>query len=107
MKTDLGMDEKLGALLTYVLGFVTGIVFLIIEKKNKFVRFHAMQSTIFFGGLFVVQLILGVIPIIGWLLNLAISIYEFIMWIVCMIKAYNGEKYELPIAGKMAKKYVK
>lgn len=107
MKTDLGMDEKLEALLTYVLGFVTGIVFLILEKKNKFVRFHAMQSTIFFGGLFVVQLVLGVIPIIGWLLNLAISIYEFIMWIVCMIKAYNGEKYELPIAGQMAKKYTK
>lgn len=107
MKTSLGMDEKLEALLTYLVGFVTGVVFLILEKKSKFVRFHAMQSTIFFGGLFVIEFFLGFIPIIGWLINLALSIYALIMWIVCMIKAYNGEKYELPIAGQMAKKYTK
>ncbi len=104
MKTALGIDEKLEALLTYVLGVVTGIIFLILEKKSKFVRFHALQSTVFFGGVFVISVVLRYIPILGWILNLALSIYALIMWIICMVKAYKGEKYKLPIAGNIAEK---
>ena len=69
-KTSTGMQPNVAGLLCYLVGFVTGIVFLIIEKENKFVRFHAMQSIIVFGGLFVLQIILSFIPFIGWIIGL-------------------------------------
>ena len=55
---------------SYLLGFVTGIIMLLIEKQSKFVRFHAMQSTLLFGGVFVANIALGFIPILGWLVGL-------------------------------------
>ncbi len=101
-KSSTGMQPNVAGLLCYLLGFVTGIVFLIIEKENKFVRFHAMQSIIVFGGLFVLNIILTFIPFIGWLLGLLLSILGLILWILLMIKAYNGEMYKLPVVGDMA-----
>lgn len=87
----------------YLLGPLTGIAFLLIEKKNNFVRFHAMQSTILFGALFVVNLGLGFIPLLGWLVGLILSMVAFVLWIVLMWKAFNGEEYELPYIGKIAR----
>ena len=89
--------------LAYLLGPITGILFLLMEKGNKFVRFHAMQSTILFGGLFVVNIVLGFIPILGWLVSLALSIIAFVLWLVLMWRAYNGEEYEVPYIGKIAR----
>jgi uncharacterized membrane protein len=63
-----GMQANLAALLSYLLGFITGIIFYVIEKDNKFVRFHAMQSTITFGALFVLNTIFTFIPVIRWVL---------------------------------------
>ncbi len=101
-KSSTGMQPNVAGLLCYLLGFVTGIVFLIIEKENKFVRFHAMQSIIVFGGLFVLQIILGFIPIIGWAIGFLLGIVALILWILLMVKAYNGEMYKLPVVGDMA-----
>ena len=101
-KSTTGMQPNVAGLLCYLLGFVTGIVFLIIEKENKFVRFHAMQSIIVFGGIFVLNMVLSFIPIIGWVLGFLISILGLILWILLMIKAYNGEMYKLPVVGDMA-----
>jgi uncharacterized membrane protein len=101
-KSSTGMQPNVAGLLCYLVGFVTGIVFLIIEKENKFVRFHAMQSIIVFGGLFVLQIILGFIPIIGWAIGLLLGIASLILWILLMVKAYNGEMYKLPVVGDMA-----
>lgn len=86
----------------YLLGFITGIVLLLVEKESKFVRFHAMQSTILFGGIFVVNIILGFIPILGWLAGLFLSFAAFIMWIVLMWKAFQGEMYKVPKIGDLA-----
>jgi uncharacterized membrane protein len=87
-----------------VLGFVTGLIFYFVEKENKYVRFHAMQSIIVFLALFVAQIILGMIPILGWVLSFFIWLGGFILWIVLMIKAYQGEYFKLPIAGDIAEK---
>ncbi len=97
-KSSTGLDENVAAFLCYLFGFVTGIVFLVVEKKSSFVKFHAMQSTITFLGLFVISLILGWIPVIGVL----IMVLALILWLLLMIKALQGKRYALPIVGKMA-----
>lgn len=100
-KSSTGLDENVAGFFCYLLGFITGIVFLLVEKKSNFVKFHAMQSTITFLGLFVILMILGMIPIIG-LLAYPIWILSLILWLLLMIKALRGERYMLPIVGKMA-----
>lgn len=97
-------NENLMAAASYLLGFVTGIIFLLLEKQSKVVRFHAMQSTILFGGIFVVNIALGFIPILGWIVGLILSLVAFILWIVLMWKAFQGEMYKVPYVGEMAEK---
>ncbi len=97
-KSSTGLDENVAGFLCYLFGFITGIVFLVVEKESRFVKFHAMQSTITFLGLFVIILLFGGIPVIGAL----IFIFSLILWLVLMIKALQGKKYLLPIVGKMA-----
>jgi len=106
-KSSTGMEENLAALLSYLLGFITGIIFFVVEKDSEFVKFHAMQSLITFGGLFVLNIVLGMIPIIGWAIGILINLASIVVWIVCMIKAYQGEKYKLPVIGDLAEKQIK
>ncbi|OGP99152.1 MAG: hypothetical protein A2026_16650 [Deltaproteobacteria bacterium RBG_19FT_COMBO_46_12] len=105
-KSSTGLEENVAGFLCYLFGFITGIVFLVVEKKSSFVKFHAMQSTITFLSLFVISLIIGIIPIIG-LLVYPILILSLILWLLLMIKALRGERYSLPIVGKMAEEKVK
>lgn len=97
-------NENLLAAASYLLGFITGIIILLVEKESKFVRFHAMQSTILFGGIFVINFGLGLIPILGWLTGLVLSFVAFILWIVLMWKSFQGEMYKVPYVGDMAEK---
>jgi len=97
-QSSTGLDENVAGFLCYLLGFITGIVFLVMEKKSGFVKFHAKQSTITFLGLFVFSLMIGWIPVIGTL----ILILSLILWLVLMIKALQGKRHSLPIVGKMA-----
>jgi uncharacterized membrane protein len=99
-KSSTGLDENVAGFFCYLLGFITGIVFLVVEKESRFVKFHAMQSTITFLVLFVISLIIGWIPVIGIL----ILILSLILWLLLMIKALQGERYSLPIVGKMVEK---
>ncbi|MCF8031127.1 MAG: DUF4870 domain-containing protein [Desulfohalobiaceae bacterium] len=101
-KTALGIDENVEALLCYVLGWLTGILFLFLEQENRFVRFHAMQSLVVFLTLFVLSLVVGLIPIIGTLISILILPVSLILWILLMFKAFQGEKYKLPWAGDFA-----
>lgn len=105
-KTSTGMQANVEALLAYLVGFVTGIVFMIIEKENKFVRFHAMQSIFLSGGLFVAHIILGFIPYVGWIISILLSLLGLVLWIILMLKAYQGELYKLPVIGDIAEKQV-
>ncbi len=98
--TGTGLQENVAGLLCYILGWITGIIFLILEKDNKFVRFHAWQSVIVFGVLTILSVALGFVPVLGWIIW-AIS---FIAWVVLMFKAYKGEKYKVPVAGDIAEK---
>lgn len=99
----LGLEENVEGALCYVLGFVSGAAFLLLEKENKFVRFHAMQSLIVFLGLFVIT----AIPLIGWMMSIFIVPLGIILWLVLIYKAYQGEKFELPIIGEFAEKQLK
>lgn len=101
-----GMQANLAALLSYLLGFITGIIFYVIEKDNKFVRFHAMQSIITFGVLFVLNTIFAFMPVIGSVLAPIVGIIALILWIILMIKAYQGEDFKLPIVGEIAEKQI-
>ena len=96
------LDPNLAGLLCYLLGLITGIVFLIIEKENRFVRFHAYQSLAVFGALFVVSLVAGVIPVVGTLISILLAPVGLILWILLMVKAYQGERYKIPLAGDWA-----
>ena len=105
-KTALGIDENIEGLLCYLVGFVTGILFLILEKENKFVRFHAMQSTATFVVLLVISMVLWSIPIIGWVISPLISLLSLILWILLMYKAYKGDVFKLPMVGDFAEKQI-
>jgi len=104
-KTSVGMQENIAAMLSYLLGFITGLVFFLLEKENQFVRFHAMQSIIVFGSLWIVGTVIGVIPILGWAIAGILGFVGLILWIILMVKAYQGEKYKLPWAGNLAEKW--
>lgn len=99
-KTSTGIEPKVAGLLCYLLGWVTGVIFLILEKEDKFVRFHAVQSTITFGIVFIIYIIFFWLPLF-WILWLLAAI----LWVVLMYKAYQGEKYKLPVIGDLAEKY--
>jgi uncharacterized membrane protein len=97
-----GLDSNIAGLLCYLLGFITGIVFLIIEKENRYVRFHAYQSLATFAALFVLSLIAGFIPVVGRLIGLLLGPVSLILWILLMVKAYQGERFKLPVVGDWA-----
>ena len=94
------MPKNTAAALCYAAGWITGLIFLLIEKEDKNIRFHAMQSIVTFGSL----TILAMVPLIGWILSPFVMILSFILWLVCIVKAYQGEQFELPLAGEFAKK---
>ena len=100
-KTSTGLDENIAGLLCYVGWWVSGLIFVLIEQENKFVRFHAMQSIIVFGITSIAIAILSWIPVIGWI----IPLLGLVFWIVLMVKAYQGTKYKLPWAGNLAEKW--
>ena len=97
-----GLEPNIAGLLCYLLGFISGVVFLIIEKENRYVRFHAYQSLAAFGAIFVISIVVQVIPWIGWLLGFVVGIGSLILWILLMVKAYQGERFKLPVVGDWA-----
>ena len=106
-----GLESNVAALLSYVLGWITGLVFFLLEQKDEYVRFHAMQSIIVFGAVSAVGIVfsfLAWIPFIGILfivLQVIIGIAAFVLWIVLLVKAYQGERFKLPWAGELAERY--
>ena len=93
-----GLDENVAGALCYLGLFVSGIIFLLLEKSSSFVRFHALQSTVTFGVLYVVYWVLGwIAPFAG-----LVWIGTVILWVVFMVNAYQGERWQLPIIGEIA-----
>jgi uncharacterized membrane protein len=125
-KTSMNLEENVAGLLCYLGTFVTGIIFFLLEKENKTVKFHAMQSIITFLPLLIVgyifQGILGVtyttrtywgVPVrtatlsIFYYVGVVVYLIALVLWIVLMFKAYKGEKFKLPIIGDIAEKQAK
>lgn len=102
-KTSIGIEPNIAGLLCYLGWWITAVIFLVLEKENKFVRFHAMQSLFTFGVLFIISLALSWVFFIGYILW-GLSV---ILWVVLMYKAYKGEKYKLPVIGDIAEKQIK
>lgn len=98
-KSGTGLPKNTAAALSYVLGWLTGIVFLLVEK-DQFVRFHAAQSIVTFGALTIISLI----PMVGWVLSPLVMILGFALWLLLIYKAYQGEEFMLPVIGDFAKK---
>ncbi len=103
-KTSLGLSENIEAVLAYALTFLSGFAFLIIEKDNKFVRFHAMQSFITFIMLIMLSWIIGIVPILGSLVSWIISRATIILWIVLMYNAFRGKYFKVPVIGEIVEK---
>lgn len=98
------MNDNLAGALSYIV--VVGIIFLLIEpyNKNKFVRFHAFQAIFTCLAFIGIDIILGFIPILGWILIPFVGLAGFILFIVLFIKAYQGQKFKLPFVGDYAEK---
>ena len=123
-KSSTGLDENIAALLSYIFGWVSGMIFFLIEKDSRLVRFHAMQSILLnvsIGVLaFVVWIVVFILliivsqisdalsTIVGLLMTLiwlAFSVGILIAWVLCLVKAYQSQYYKLPIIGNFAEKF--
>jgi uncharacterized membrane protein len=123
-KSSTGLDENIAALLSYIVGWISGLVFFLIEKDSRLVRFHAMQSIL----LNVVAVVLGIalwfLSLVSWLILSQISgIISFLVSLVvglvsavvglalliavimCLVKAFQGQYFKLPVIGNMAEKF--
>ena len=123
-KSSTGLDENIAALLSYVFGWVSGLIFFLIEKESRLVKFHAMQSILLNVLLAVAGIVLWIVTFIlvligtqlpgflGTILSLLVTliwiVYSFgilIAWIMCLIKAFQGQYFKLPIIGNFAEKF--
>ena len=105
-----GMTENVAGLLCYALGWITGLIFFLVDKR-PFVRFHAAQSMVVFGGLHIVyyilvriffsEILVGGFGFTALLLD-AIRLLATVLWIVLMVKAYQGERFKVPFAADLA-----
>ena len=123
-KSSTGLDENLAALLSYVAGWLSGLIFFLMEKDSRLVRFHAMQAILWSGALTVVGIALWVLSLISWvvvsqisgivsfLLSLIVGLAIFVLVVgyligvvMCLIKAYQRQYFKLPFIGNLAEKF--
>ena len=123
-KSSTGLDENIAALLSYIFGWLSGLIFFLIEKESRLVRFHAMQSLllnvliiILVIAMWVVTFILvmigaaigdligGLFSLLATLVWLVLGLGIFIAWILCLVKAFQGQYWKLPIIGNFAEKF--
>lgn len=106
--TVLGISQGAEASLAYFLGWISGLVLLVVERDNAYVRFHALQSVIVFGVLAVLGIVAGVIPFVGWMIALLLAPVGLIAWIGLMVKAFqdgpSGKPFKVPVLGEFAEK---
>jgi len=101
-KPSTQLPQNVAGFLCYLGGWITGIIFLVIEPKNRFVRFHAIQSIATFAPLMIITGLLNFVPIIGDAFSAILGMLGFALWIILMIKAYQGEMFKLPLSGDIA-----
>ena len=123
-KSSTGLDENIAALLSYVFGWVSGLIFFLIEKESRLVRFHAMQSLLISITAAIIGIALWMLSIVSFLvlsqisgllsflISVVVGLLAFVLGvgllvavIICLIKAYQGQYFKLPIIGNMAEKF--
>jgi len=114
--TSLGMNARNEAVLSYAFWWLSGLVFFVIERKNRFVRFAAAQSFFALGGAFLLYVLLrliSLIPVVGFLLNPILSCLAFVvlvpsalLWLFLMVQSYRGVQVKLPVVGDFAQSFV-
>jgi uncharacterized membrane protein len=114
--TSTGLAPNVAGALAYLLGPITGIAFLVLEKENRFVRFHAAQSTavsvvmiVLSFALSILGGVLAVVPVLGWIIALLVSVgvafVSFFLWLYLMWQAFQGRSWRAPVAGQLAEKF--
>ena len=110
-----GLSPNIASLLCYICMPITSIIFLLIEKENADVKFHAWQGTAFGVGYIAVIIALEILAaifgaiasvlgiIIGFFIPI-VGLIAFVVWIVCLIKSYQGERWRIPVVGDFAAK---
>jgi len=123
-KSSTGLDENIAALLSYIFGWVSGLIFFLIEKDSRLVRFHAMQSLLFNVVVGVVAIALWIVLFVVFLvvsqvsgaLATLLSLVSLLVWVVfliaifggfilCLVKAFQGQYFKLPVIGNFAEKF--
>ena len=123
-KSSTGLDENIAALLSYIFGWVSGLIFFLIEKDSRLVRFHAMQSLLFNVLVAVVAIALWIVLFVVFLvvsqvsgaLATVLSLISILVWgvfllavfagfILCLVKAFQGQYFKLPVIGNFAEKF--
>lgn len=109
-----GLAPNVASLLCYICAPLTSIIFLLIEKENKDVKFHAWQGTLFGAAIIALNILLN---ILGFLLGRMVDflgavilsfllpvlwVAVFVLWVVLLVKAYQGERWKIPVLGDMA-----
>jgi len=105
-KSSTGLEENLAGVLCYLFWWVSGLIFAVLETRSKFVRFHALQSIYFLGAINLSAIVLAWIPLIGTALSMVVWSIGVVLWIILMVKAYQGEMFKMPWAGAQAEAWV-
>jgi uncharacterized membrane protein len=124
-KSSTGLDENIAALLAYIFGWVSGLIFFLMEKDSKLVRFHAMQSillnvcilVLLFGGWIVTFILVLIASQLADIMGAVAGFLALLVWLIiagalliavilCLVRAYQGKFFKLPIIGNLADKIV-
>ena len=104
----MGMDQNVAAGLSYIFGWVTGLIFFLMEKQNRFVRFHAMQSILLSVAYIVLAIFIGIVtfvlPFLWFLGNLAL-LGMIVVSVILLVNAFQGKYFKLPVIGDYAERY--
>lgn len=111
-----GLEANVAGALSYLLGPVTGVLFLLLDKDEPFVRFHAVQCLVVsvawvvaWMAVMFMATILGVVPVLGWLLgtliSMALSLAGLVLWVYLMFRAFQGDEWEVPLLGEYARRF--
>lgn len=99
-KRSLGLSENVVAILCYAFGWLGALIILILEKENKFVKFHALQSIVTFLTLFIFSMMARFIPFLGWLAGILLTPFSVLLWLFLLYQASQGHKYKVPLIGE-------
>jgi len=123
-KSSTGLDENIAALLSYIAGWISGLVFFLIEKDSRLVRFHAMQSLLLNVLVIIIGIVIWVVTVvlvlvgsqvsgvISTLVSLVATLFWIVFWlailiawIMCLVKAFQSQYFKLPVIGNFAEKF--